>query len=634
MLLLSSLARVLAVTLLAQAGVATPAGASPGDDPQRLLKAAEENPVIADWLIRRAAAATRDPALRARLYQRIQLAVVKERLPLTEAQSRESFGDFAGAALRYDSLGLFSEAARLRLRVSASPAARAGVRRVLIDRITAQSGTTEAQKGIDLLSTARLTPPPAEALRVARVTTSRQAGRAVEFYRGPLQAGLLTMADRITYAQALARLGRHREAIAIYDRMPSTQRTAETAYLRAVSLARVGQRDSARSALAGLTGRYPDDTVSVPQALYLAGDLSWSQGDVEIARRAWRELAERFPRNPIAARAGFLAGLIEWEQGRQEVAANEWAELHRRNEGMDGLAAGYWAGRAFAGMGDTTRAHELWASVIERDGQSYYAVLSAQRLGRSPWRPAQALLPERFESFPAVDSAMTRIAALRQLDMQPEIVWERERLMASVGRDPERLLATADALRRDGQPASALALARRALVLGAPADTRTYRLIYPILHRDELFEHSERFGLDPLLVAALIRQESAWDTTAKSRVGALGLMQLMPATAKLVAQSLGVRPWTTQRLLDPGTNLKFGTYYLAQAIRRFDGNVVHALAGYNAGPNRIPSWSNEKTAEDPELFTERIGFTETRDYVRLIQRNAAVYRALYGGMTP
>jgi soluble lytic murein transglycosylase len=91
-----------------------------------------------------------------------------------------------------------------------------------------------------------------------------------------------------------------------------------------------------------------------------------------------------------------------------------------------------------------------------------------------------------------------------------------------------------------------------------------------------------------------------------------------------------VRPWSTARLLDPATNLRFGTYYLAQALRQFDGNLVHALAGYNAGPSRIAAWSSPVAPEDSELFTERIGFTETRDYVRIIQRNAAVYRALYG----
>lgn len=634
MLLLTGVTRLLALVAIVQAGVIRPAQAAPGDDPRLWLAAAEKHPEIADWLLRRAASVTRSSTERARLYERISLPVVRNRLPLTEAQTRESFGDLAGAAFRYDSLGLYADAARLRLRIATTPKARANVRRTLIEQLAEQPGTEESQKAIDLIATVRLVPTPAEALRVARVASTRQANRAVEFFRGPLKAGIVSVPDRISYGQALARLGRYREAIAAYDRIPKAQRTAETEYLRALAQARSGRRDSARTALALLSGRYPDDTVSVPQALFLAGDIAWSQGDAAIARRAWRELAERFPRHSSAGRAAFLAALVEWEQGRRDVAGEEWSQLHRSNTGTDGLAAGYWAGRAFDALGNHAQAQELWSAVIARDSQSYYAVVSANRLGRAPWRPAQSHQPERFLQLPALDSAMVRIALLRQLDLQPEIGWEREQLVATVGRDPERLLATADAFRRDGQPATALGLARRALILGARADTRTFRLIYPILHQDALFEHSERAGVDPLLVAALIRQESAWDTTARSRVGALGLMQMMPATATLVARSLGVSAWNSTRLYDPEMNLRFGTYYLAQTLRKFDGNLAHALAGYNAGPNRIAAWSTPSSEADPELFTERIGFTETRDYVRIIQRNAAVYRALYGGMTP
>lgn len=634
MMLLAGMTRLLALVAVVQAGVARPAQATPGDDPRTWLAGASKHPEVADWLLRRAASVTRSRGERVALYERITLPVVRNQLRLTEAQTREAFGDLAGAAQAYDSLGYFADAARLRLRLATTATARATVRRSLIDRLTGEPGTTESQKAIELLATARLVATPAEALRVARVASTRQARRAVEFFRTPLKAGIVSVADRISYAQALARLGRHREAIAAYDRIPKTERTAESDYLRAVSQARAGERDSARSALALLAGKYPDDTVSVPQALFLAGDLAWQQGDAAIARRAWRELAERFPRHASAGRATFLAALVEWEEGRRDVAGEEWSQLHRTNDGTDGLAAGYWAGRAFDGLGNHEQAQEFWSSVIARDSQSYYAVVSANRLGRAPWRPAQSLLPERFLELPAVDSAMTRIGLLRQLDLQPEIGWEREQLIASAGRDPERLLAIADAFRRDGQLATALGLARRALVLGAKADTRTYRLIYPMVHREQLFEHSERAGVDPLLVAALIRQESAWDTTARSRVGALGLMQMMPATATLVARSLGVRPWNATKLYDPDLNLRFGTYYLAQTLRKFDGNLAHALAGYNAGPNRIATWSTPGSEADPELFTERIGFTETRDYVRIIQRNAAVYRALYGGLTP
>ena len=149
-----------------------------------------------------------------------------------------------------------------------------------------------------------------------------------------------------------------------------------------------------------------------------------------------------------------------------------------------------------------------------------------------------------------------------------------------------------------------------------------------------LVAEARRASFSPEFVLAVIQVESQGDPRAVSPKGALGLMQMMPATGRLVAQSLGVRPFTPEKLYDPTVNLRFGTHYLAQTLRRFNGNLIHALAGYNAGPNRIARWSTPATEDDPELFIERIVFTETRDYVRLIQRNAAVYRVLYGGMVP
>jgi soluble lytic murein transglycosylase len=400
------------------------------------------------------------------------------------------------------------------------------------------------------------------------------------------------------------------------------------AFGEVLSLARMGKLARARPALDQLLARTPDDTTVRPRALYLAGDLAWQRGDRLEAWKRWNEMVSRFPRADSAARAGFLAGLTLYEEGRITEAARQWERIHLIDGRGDGLAAGYWAGRAWSESGDSARAGGLWQSVIARDSSSYYALLSARRLAVGIWRPEPAL--EQFQDFPDVDSAMARVRQLRALGMDEEVAYEVSWLTAEGGVSAERLLAIADAFRRTEEPGAAVAAARRALALGAAPDTRTYRLLYPRHFEDDLDTHATDVGLDPLLVAALIRQESSWESRARSRVGAVGLMQVMPRTGRLIARALRVRGWHPDQLFEPATNLRFGTWYLAQSLRRYDGDLTRALAAYNAGGSRIPLWATGPAAADSELFVERIGLRETRDYVRIIQRNLALYRMLYG----
>jgi soluble lytic murein transglycosylase len=136
-------------------------------------------------------------------------------------------------------------------------------------------------------------------------------------------------------------------------------------------------------------------------------------------------------------------------------------------------------------------------------------------------------------------------------------------------------------------------------------------------------------GLDPALVAGLIRQESTWNPDAVSPVGARGLMQLMPAVGASIASGRGYPVWNPVLLFDPDVSMQLGTRHLASSLR---GSVdpTRALAAYNAGASRVTRWSRRPGASDPEQFTEWIPFVETRGYVRAVLRNRAVYGAVYG----
>src|SRR5262249_35278320 len=163
-----------------------------------------------------------------------------------------------------------------------------------------------------------------------------------------------------------------------------------------------------------------------------------------------------------------------WETDRMSAAATEWEKIHLAYGNSDGLAAGYWAGRAYHESGDSKRAEGLWQSVMARDSLSYYAVASARRLGVEPWTPPAA--PDHFESFADLDSTRARLTLLKGMGLTDELGWERDALMSDQRNQPERLLAASDLLRDAGQASGSISLARRALRAGAASDARTFRL--------------------------------------------------------------------------------------------------------------------------------------------------------------
>ena len=230
-------------------------------------------------------------------------------------------------------------------------------------------------------------------------------------------------------------------------------------------------------------------------------------------------------------------------------------------------------------------------------------------------------------------SSLQRAALLDSLGMAVEAHFEIDRVVRQAGRHTGRdRLAAGDALVRAGEAARAVALGWRLVGLGngAVRDPRVLRLIYPLAFADTLALDARARGLDPALVAAVIREESAFNPRAVSGVGARGLMQVMPSIGRQLAEARRLGPWDPSLLDDPGINLSLGVAHLATFQSQEGGNLERTLAAYNAGPSRVRLWATKRGADDPEVFVERIPFTDTRDYVRAIVHGRNVYAALYG----
>ncbi|MDQ6829167.1 MAG: transglycosylase SLT domain-containing protein [Gemmatimonadota bacterium] len=368
---------------------------------------------------------------------------------------------------------------------------------------------------------------------------------------------------------------------------------------------------------------------SAALAYALLADLASDDGHDDEARTLYLDAARSFPAGSVAARSHFQAAIIAFVQRSNRQAAVEMDSLRARYPTSDEATASmYWSGRSWNATGETERAQARWREVIAKQPYSYYAMLSARRLGVSIPAP-----PSSTESYPhvgAVDSAFARAALLDALGMDVEARFEYERLSADGLASPllDRIIATAFGFLRAELPSRAAELGWRALARGVPADARTYRLIYAVLDREELAAEAKARSVDPALIAGLIRQESNWNSRAISVAGARGLMQIMPAVGRDVGRSLGITEWTTAMLNEPEINIAIGVRHFATFARQYD-DLTRLLAAYNAGGSRVKRWSSRAGVADAEVFAERIPFVETREYVRVVQRNAELYRALY-----
>ncbi|HUH11478.1 MAG TPA: lytic transglycosylase domain-containing protein, partial [Longimicrobiales bacterium] len=225
---------------------------------------------------------------------------------------------------------------------------------------------------------------------------------------------------------------------------------------------------------------------------------------------------------------------------------------------------------------------------------------------------------------------MRGVDLLRAAGFPEEASAEADRLAAEVGSDRATRYALAEALAERGYSQRAI---RLGIGLGTaqPPDRRLLRILYPFPYRSLITEEARDRGLDPVLAAALIRQESMFEARITSHVGARGLMQIMPATGQRLAEAAGIERWDAELLYHPEINVHLGTRYLARDMEAYDGSLPAVFSSYNAGPHRVEWWSEYPEYGRDELFTERIPYRETRDYVKILTRNHALYTGLYGG---
>ncbi len=335
------------------------------------------------------------------------------------------------------------------------------------------------------------------------------------------------------------------------------------------------------------------------EAHFRVGDRSLKSGDSLAAARAWEEFVGRYPSGEDAARAAYNAGVIH-ERARRAGAARA-----------------------------------MYEAAMAADPVSYPAVRAGERLGANPLartlaspQPWVGLASDASEAA----AVLRRLAVLEEAGLEAEWREELDAARRRLEARPAALLAVAEGVRDRGHAVDAIRIGRRLLdARGGRWDVRLLRVVFPFPYRDLLEDEAAEAGVSPALLAGLVRQESSFDPTARSRVGARGLGQIMPATGEWLAPGAGVRSFRESHLDVPEVNLRMGARYLRDQLRRYGGASDLALAAYNAGPSRADRWRRELGhGGDVDRFRERIPFAETRHYVQVVLRNEAVYRRLYG----
>ena len=355
------------------------------------------------------------------------------------------------------------------------------------------------------------------------------------------------------------------------------------------------------------------------------------QKSKELYRAA---IAQGSADSAVLVKARFRLALLEFWGGSPAKASELLKANTRLGESDFSSRSIYWRIRSLELLGDRLRVTALRGRLEHRYPLSLHTqILSAPAMGVHPTRRMAWSSPvsawRRSKSHLEVNEILAAAEALFDVDA-PDLAgeflsWRLDRLEAS---EPEVRLYSAALFQKAQAPLASFRMLTSAFREKPELQTKeTLSIYYP----RKLFPlvRKEALNVDPILAMALIRQESGFQPNARSRVGALGLMQLMPETAR--------RTWgkghsrKVNSLFDPRTNVRVGAQYFQQLVRQFEGDVDLSLAAYNAGTEKVDEWRKRYPVTDRALFLDLIPFAETRNYVALIARNYFWYREIYGG---
>jgi len=431
------------------------------------------------------------------------------------------------------------------------------------------------------------------------------------------------------------------------EKLPNT--SDDSAALKLYMLAELSrdEHDEAThdSIIAQMVDRFPSSRW-LEEALYSGGNMYLLKHDPKQATYHYSLLVKMFPGSTYAASAHWRAAWMNYRLHNYTEAARLMDEqIQGYPAGIEVPSALYWRGRIYEEQDrNFSQAANYYRTLTSSYINFYYALLARQRLNvlkaqTETVAPASVLssvpkpvVPFLTGELPENEPHLIKARLLANAALNEYIAPE---IQASPTSNEWGSLAQAEIFSSYGETMRAIQAMKRSGIsfFALPLDqvpTVYWKTLFPQPYWSDLVANSEQNGLDPFLVASLIRQESEFNAGAVSHANAYGLMQLLPSVGKSMAKKDKIKGFNTNSLLNPAVNLQLGTKNLRLVLDRFGGQPEYALAAYNAGDVPVRQWMSAGDYKDIAEFVESIPYTETREYVQAILRNREIYRALYG----
>ncbi|GEM_PF-5969970 len=461
--------------------------------------------------------------------------------------------------------------------------------------------------------------------------------RLVELYR--LRASIYLLLRR--YAQAA-------EEIERLERLVKPAADPQLLYDKAKALSRLDRDSDAIGIYIQIWQNHPQSTLA-PLSLHRAGRIYQLDLHHGEAIRTFRELIRNYPDHELARDALFQVGWIYYLKKKYKKAYEYLDKIPvLENEPVFNSRTLYWKAKALERLKKKNQAREIEQYIIKRYPYTSYACFlqgyfpKDQGNGNPSTRPKAPNSPGLSRPLPGTGARLSLASELVNLGLWQDATEELICIEDKRGLSESEILAIAQLYEQTGNYFRSHRLVYNHFSDRLEKSLKSYpdhaRLAYPLAYADLVEKQARKNDLDPFLIMAVIYAESRYKPDVRSRAGALGLMQLMPATAKRMAKELGDKGFRKNQLTLPEVNLRYGCYHLAKLITEYQaekqdkpGALVQALASYNAGKKQVREWNKtyEKFNLTPEEFIEIIPFSETRIYVRKVLGLYAIYRTIY-----
>ncbi|MFC1568145.1 tetratricopeptide repeat protein [Candidatus Margulisiibacteriota bacterium] len=419
---------------------------------------------------------------------------------------------------------------------------------------------------------------------------------------------------------------------------------AEAMYYLALTYGYRGRTKATVYDLNKLVKMYPNSHVA-DDALYYIGRYYKQEDQPLKALKVYEKLVANYPDSDLFAYSLWLIGNTYYKAGDYASALKNFNRAYKlpQNPASDRLF--FWAGKCAQKMGRTSEAVAAYKATISRHDHSYYGYRAREELEKYGIVIKANAVPDISEIIGKINGDSVETAGHEQkylelmaVGLGDEAAEEASFLAEKVplSKKDKALIAKFHAYVKNGSFSSPIHFAEKrideAVIAGSLADIEPqfWRFSYPRGYGGYVEKYAKMYGLDPHLVYAVIREESRFKERALSRSWAHGLMQIIPSTGRSLSRLLGMR-YSRWKLYEPRVNIQMGTYYLSQLIKRFDGNVSLALAGYNGGPVRVSRWLKKYDEFDLDEFVEDIPLRETRYYVKKVMKSYYGYKRTYSG---